>query len=39
MCLKLSGLGVHHAGLGVGCYLLVRAGDRRLPVWLEICFV
>jgi hypothetical protein len=36
--LKPSGLGVCYAGLGVGCYLLVRTGDRRPPVRLEICF-
>jgi hypothetical protein len=37
--LKPAGLGVCYAGLGVGRYLLVSAGDWRLPVRLVICFV
>jgi hypothetical protein len=35
--LKPAGLGVRYAGLSVGRYLLVRAGDWRLSVWLKIC--
>jgi hypothetical protein len=37
--LKLPGLGVGYAGLSVGRYLLVRAGDWRFPVRLVIYFV